>query len=160
MSFVNAVMMARPTLSNVPAAEESALGSTQNFEQSIALTNVSINDNNNDEFSEGGSNERQVKKNVGTKRQINFREEALHLEKRKMKLMEERMMKKSQADEDEEYMFLMSLHITYNKQTEKRKFLCRYKSGQTCWIKCSDTCLRCIPRQKLVCCVAAVLATM
>jgi len=29
-----------------------------------------------------------------------------------MKLMEERLMKKSQADEDEDYMFLMSPHIT------------------------------------------------
>jgi hypothetical protein len=31
------------------------------------------------------------------------------LEKRKIKLMEERMMKKSQADEDKDCMFLMSL---------------------------------------------------
>jgi len=31
------------------------------------------------------------------------------LEKRKVKLMEERLMKKFQADEDEDYMFLMSL---------------------------------------------------
>jgi len=35
--------------------------------------------------------------------------------------MEERLMKKPQADEDEDYMLLMSLHITYNKQTENKK---------------------------------------
>ena len=99
----------RPTLSNVPAAEESVLGSTRNFEDGNASTNVSINESGNDEFSEGVSDERQVKKNLGTKRKINFQEEALHLEKRKIKLMEERLMKKSQADEDEDYMFLMSL---------------------------------------------------
>jgi len=43
----------RPTLSNVPAAEESVLGITRNFEDGIASTNVSINDNDNDEFNEG-----------------------------------------------------------------------------------------------------------
>ena len=48
-----------------------------------------------------------AKKNLGTKIKINFQEEALHLEKRKIKLTEERLMKKYQADED--YMFLMSL---------------------------------------------------
>ena len=46
-------------------------------------------------------------KNLGTKREINFQKEALHLEKKKIKLTEETMMNKSQADED--YMFLMSL---------------------------------------------------
>ena len=61
MSFVNAVMILRPTLSNVPAAEESVLGSTRNFEDGNASTSVSINDNDNDEFSEGFSDERQVK---------------------------------------------------------------------------------------------------
>ena len=55
------------------------------------------------------SDEREVKKNLGTKRKINFQEETSHLEKRKIKLMEERLMKKFQADEDEDYMFLMSL---------------------------------------------------
>jgi len=147
MSFVNAVTIPRPTLSNAPAAEEYVLGITRNFTDGIASTNVSINDN--DEFSEGISGERQVRKNLGTKRQINFQEEALYLEKRKTKLMEERLMKKSQADEDEGYIFLMSLHITYNKQTENKKSLCSYKSGQTCRIKCSHTCLRCIQRQML-----------
>jgi len=43
--------------------------------------------------------------------------------------MGERLMKKSQADED--YMFLMGRHITYNKQTENKESLCSYKSGQT-----------------------------
>ena len=109
MSFVNAVMIPRPTLSNVPAAEESVLGSTRNLEDGNASTNVSINDNDNDEFVEGVFDERQVKKNLGTKRKINFQEEALHLEKRKIKRTEERLMKKSQADEDEDHMFLMSL---------------------------------------------------
>ena len=109
MSFMNAVMIPRPTLSNIPAAEESVLGSTQNFEDGNASTNVSINDSDNDEFNEGVSDERQVKKNLGTKRKINCQEEALHLEKRKIKLMEERLMKKSRVDEDEDYMFLMSL---------------------------------------------------
>ena len=109
MSFVNAVMLLRPTLSNVPSAEESVLGITRNFEDSNASINVSINDSDNDEFSEGVSNERQVKKNLGTKRKINVQEEALHLENRKIKLMEERLMKNFQADEYEDYMFLMSL---------------------------------------------------
>ena len=58
----------------------------------------------------GVSNEHQVKKNLWIKSQINLQEEALHLEKMKMKLMEERMMNKSQADEDEDYIFLMSSH--------------------------------------------------
>jgi len=54
MSFVNAVMIPRPTLSNVPAAKESVLGSTWNFEESTDSTNISITDNDNDEFSEWG----------------------------------------------------------------------------------------------------------
>jgi len=107
--FVNAVMIPRPTLSNVPVAEESFLGSTQNFEGGNDSTNVLINDSDNDEFSEGVSDECQVKKNLGTKRKINFQQEVLHLEQRKVKLMEERLMKKSQADEDKDYMFLMRL---------------------------------------------------
>jgi len=109
MSFVNAAIIPRPTLSNVLAAEDSALGSTPNLEDDSASTNVSINDNDNDEFSEGGSDESQVKKNLETRRKINFQEEGLHLQKRKIKLMEERLIKKSKADEDEGYMFLMSL---------------------------------------------------
>ena len=106
MSYVNAVMIPRPTKSNVPAAEESVLGSTLNLEDDNASTNVSINDNDNEELSEGVSDEGKVKKNLGTKRKINFQEEALHLKKRKIKLMEERLMKNSQANND---MFLMSL---------------------------------------------------
>ena len=96
MSFVNAAMIPRPTLSNVPAAEGSVLGSTRNLEDGIASTKVSINDNDNgsDEFSEGVSEERQVKKNLGTIRKINVQEEALRLQKRKINLMEERLMKK------------------------------------------------------------------
>ena len=93
-------MTPRATLSNVPAAEESALGSTPNLEDDNASTKVSINDNDNDEFSEGVSDERQAKKNLGTKRKINFQEEALHLGEMRNKIMEERLMKKSQADED------------------------------------------------------------
>ena len=62
MSFVNAVMIPRPTVSNVPAAEKSVLAMSQNSEEGIASTNVSINGNDNDEFSEGVSDERQVKK--------------------------------------------------------------------------------------------------
>ena len=56
-----------------------------------------------------------------------------------MKRMEDRLMKKSQADEG--YMFLTSLHIACNKQTEKKKPLCSYVPGQTCRIKCNHTCL-------------------
>jgi len=107
MSFVNAVMNPRRTLSSLPAAEESVIGSIRNFEDGNASINVPINDSDNDEFCEGVSDERQVKKNLGTKRKIKCQEEALHLEKRKIRLMEDRLMKKSQADED--YMFLMSL---------------------------------------------------
>jgi hypothetical protein len=61
-------MIPRPTLSNIPAAEESVLGSTRNFEDVIASTNVSINDSDNDDFSEGFSDECQVKKSLGTRR--------------------------------------------------------------------------------------------
>jgi hypothetical protein len=100
------VMIPQSTLSNVRAAEESVIGITPNLKDDNASTDVSINDNDSDEFSEGVYNERQAKKNLGTKRKINF-QEALHLEKRKIKLMEERLMKKSQADEGN--MCLMSL---------------------------------------------------
>ena len=113
----NAAMILRPTLSNVPAVEESILESTRNLEDSNASTDVSINNNDNDEFSEGVSDERQVKKNLGTKRKINFQEEALCLETRKIKLAEERLMKKCRADEDEDYMFLMSLLPSIKKRT-------------------------------------------
>jgi hypothetical protein len=44
------------------------LGVPPNLEDGNASTNVSINDNDNDEFSEGASDEHQVKKNLGTKR--------------------------------------------------------------------------------------------
>ena len=54
MSFVNAVMIRRTTLSNVPEAEESVLGNNRNLEDGIASTDVSINDNDNDKFSERG----------------------------------------------------------------------------------------------------------
>jgi hypothetical protein len=59
-----------------------------------ASTIVLINDHDSDEFSEGVSDKRQAKKNLGTKRKINFQEESLHLEKKKIKLTEERLMKK------------------------------------------------------------------
>ena len=72
-------MIPRPTLSNVLAAEDSALGCTPNLEDDNASTNVSINDNDSDEFNEGGSDESQVKKKLGTRRKINFEGEALHL---------------------------------------------------------------------------------
>ena len=52
------------------------LGSTRNFEDGNASTNVPINDSDNDEFSEGVSDERRVKKNLGTERKINFQEES------------------------------------------------------------------------------------
>ena len=84
------------------------MGVPPNLEGDKASTNFSFNDNDNDEFSERFSNERQAKKNVGTKRKVNFQEEALHLEKRKIKLVEEGLMKKSQADED--CTFLTSLY--------------------------------------------------
>jgi len=45
MSFMNDVMISRLTLSNIPAAEESDLGSTPNLEDDNASTNVSNNDN-------------------------------------------------------------------------------------------------------------------
>jgi len=64
--IVNAVMIPRPTLSNVPVAEESVLGSTRNFEDGIASTNVPVNNSDNDEFVEGVFNERQIKKVLGT----------------------------------------------------------------------------------------------
>ena len=50
------------TLSNVPEAEESVLGSTPSLEDANVSTNISINDNDKDEFSEGVSDERQEKK--------------------------------------------------------------------------------------------------
>ena len=48
----------------------------------------------------GVADERQAKKYLGTKRKISVQEEALHLEKRKIKRMEERLKKKSKTDED------------------------------------------------------------
>jgi len=96
MLLVNTVMNPQPTLSNVPAAS-SVLRSTRNLEDGNASTNVSINDND-DEFSEGVSDECQVKKNLGTKKKINSQEEALHLKKRMIKLMEEGPIKESQAN--------------------------------------------------------------
>jgi hypothetical protein len=95
--FMNTVMNSQPPLSNVPAAS-SVLRSTRNLEDGNGSTNVSINDN--DKFSEGVFYERQVKKNLGTNRKINFQEKALNLKKRMIKLMEERPMKESQANKD------------------------------------------------------------
>jgi hypothetical protein len=53
----------------------------------------------------GVSDERQVKKNLGTRRKIKFQEEALQLQNMKIKHMEDRPMKKSKADVDKGYMF-------------------------------------------------------
>ena len=86
-----------------------SLGVPPNLEDDNASTNVSINDNDSGKFSEGVSDEREAKQNLWTKRKINVQEEALRLEKRKIKLMEERLVKKPQADEDEVRMFLMCL---------------------------------------------------
>jgi len=47
------VMFPQPTLSNVRVAEELVIGITLNLEDDNASTNVSINDNDSDEFSEG-----------------------------------------------------------------------------------------------------------
>ena len=69
------------------------LGVPTNLEDDNASTLVSMNDNDNDEFSRGVSDECHTKKNLRTKRKINFQEEALQLEKRKIKVMEERLMK-------------------------------------------------------------------
>jgi hypothetical protein len=115
---MNAVMIQRPTLSDVPVAEESALGSIPKLEDDNTSTHVSINDNDSDEFIEGVSDEHQPKKNLGTKRKINSQAEALHLEKRKIKLMEEMLMKNSQADKDEDCLFLMSLLPSIKKLDE------------------------------------------
>jgi hypothetical protein len=65
-------MIPRPTISNVPADEESVLGSTQNLEDGNVSTNDLINDSDNDEVIEGFSDESQVKRNLGTKRKRNF----------------------------------------------------------------------------------------
>jgi len=68
MSFVDAVMIPRRTISNVPAAEESILANTPSLEDINASTNVSINDNDKDESSEGVSAEGQVKKSRDKKK--------------------------------------------------------------------------------------------
>jgi hypothetical protein len=47
-------MIPQATLENLPAAEESVLGSIRNLEEDIVSANVSINDYDNDEFSEAG----------------------------------------------------------------------------------------------------------
>ena len=73
--------------------QNSGWGVPPNLEDDNASTNISMNDNN--ELSEGVSDEGQAKKNLGTKRKINFQEKALRLEKRKIKVMEERLMKMS-----------------------------------------------------------------
>jgi hypothetical protein len=67
MSFLNAVMIPLPTLSNIPGAEQSVLESTRSLKDGIASANGSINDNDIDELSEGVSDERQAKTNLGTK---------------------------------------------------------------------------------------------
>jgi hypothetical protein len=54
-----------------------------------AATNVSMNDNDNDKFSDGVSDEHQARENQGTKRKIKFQEVVLHLE------MAKRLMKES-----------------------------------------------------------------
>ena len=54
MSFVDAVRIPRPTLSNVTAAEEPVLGSSRNSDDGNASTNFPINDSDDDEFSEVG----------------------------------------------------------------------------------------------------------
>jgi hypothetical protein len=108
MSFVNAVMIPRPTSSNVPAVEELACGSSASFDGQNTSTNASINGTENDEFSESVSKECRPKKYLGTKIKMNFQEEALDLGKKKIRIMEERLRKKSQADEDEDCMFLIS----------------------------------------------------
>ena len=101
---------------NVPAAEQQSLGVPPNLQDDDASTAVAMNDNDNDEFGEEGvSDKRQAKKNTGTKRERNFKEEALHLEKRKIKLVEERMMKNCRADEDEDCMFLLSILLSIKK---------------------------------------------
>jgi hypothetical protein len=102
-------MIPRPSLSNVPAAGDSALGSAPNVAGGNVSASVAINVNDDDELSEGVSDGRQVKKNIGTRRKINFKEEALHSVKRKIKLMEKRLMKKCKSYEDEGCKFLMSL---------------------------------------------------
>jgi len=104
MMFVNAVMIPRPTLLNVLRAEESVLESNPNLKDGNDSTNVYINDKDIDEFNEGVSDERQSKKNLGTKRNINFQDEALYLEKTKYG---REAVKKSRGDEN--YMCLMSL---------------------------------------------------
>jgi len=75
--------------------EELVLESAPCIKDGNALTNVSINDNDNDEFSEGVFDERQVTKNLGTKRKISFQEKDLHLEEIRIKLVEERLVKNS-----------------------------------------------------------------
>jgi hypothetical protein len=49
-SFVKAVMIPRPTLSNIPAVVESDRGSTPNLEDDNASTNVSITGNEKEGF--------------------------------------------------------------------------------------------------------------
>ena len=94
------------------------IGITPNLEDDNASTNVSISDNDNDEFSAVVYDEHQAKTNLGTKSKINF-QEASHLEKRKIKLMEERLMKKSHANED--YTCLMSITPAIEERKKKKK---------------------------------------
>lgn len=70
-----------------------------------AATNASVNDNDNDEFGEGVSDEHQTKENLRTKRKINFQEASLLLE------LEEGLMKESLANEDEDYIFLIEFFL-------------------------------------------------
>jgi hypothetical protein len=66
MSFVNAVMIPRPTSPNLPVVEELAFGSSPNFDDENISTNTSINDTENDEFSESVSEECRPMKNLGS----------------------------------------------------------------------------------------------
>ena len=55
------------------------LGVPPNLKDGNASTNVSINDNDNDEFNEGVSDERQSKKNLGTKRKTEYQDIKLYI---------------------------------------------------------------------------------
>jgi len=50
-----------------------------------------------------------------------------------------------------------NVHITYNKQTEEKKSFCSWKSGQTCQIKSSHTCLVMYAQASVgfLCCVSS-----
>jgi hypothetical protein len=114
MMSLNTVIIPRPTQSNLPAVDGSVSVNIPSSKEENILTNVSVSAIRNYDLNESVTDEHQQKRKEGTKRKANFQEEFLDLVKNKIQIMEERLEKKSQT-EDEGYMFLMNLLLSIKK---------------------------------------------